>query len=91
MGYLISDLLPKVFAENVEIELVNEQSFDRLARITSVVEGKVCVFLGDKSYIRKLPVNTAMVITKKEIAEQLSTEKFGLCICDKPKYYTIKF
>lgn len=81
---LISKLLDEIGIKD-ECQIINECEFDILARITTCVEGKRCVFLSEKKYLKLIPPTATMIITNKELAKELSDRKTGLCICDEPK------
>ena len=81
---LISELLKEIGEIN-NCVIINEKPFDNLARITSVSEGKKCVFLADKSYLSEVANDITMVITKQEFESFFRERNVGLCICEKPK------
>lgn len=81
---LISNLLDEIGIKD-ECQIIDECEFDVLARITTAVEGKKCIFLAEKKYIRLIPPTTAMIITNEELSKELSDKPAGLCICNEPK------
>ena len=81
---LLSEIIRQNPDEDV-ISFLDEKSFDRFSRTTSVTEGNVCVFVGSKQYIKTIPTNTTMVITTEEIAHELASKEYGLCITKNPK------
>lgn len=82
--YYLSALLKTVPADGMQIELIGERGFERLARVTSAVTSPACVFIAEAKYVRKIQDNVTMVITKADIAERIDTAKRGVCICDRP-------
>ncbi len=74
-----------------DCELIDEREFDCLARITSCVEGRRCVFLSERKYLHQIPENAVMVITYPELKNNLEGMDVGLCLCNEPKgvYYSI--
>ena len=83
MHYL-STLLASVPSDDLQIELIEERGFERLARVTSIVDVPTCVFIAEPKYVWKIQSSVTMVITKADIAPRIDTAKRGVCICDKP-------
>lgn len=87
---LLSSLINKI-GLNDDCQIINEREFDILARVTTPVDGRKCVFLAEKKYIKTIPSTATMVITNSELAKELSDLSIGVCICDEPKgvYFSI--
>ena len=81
---LISSLLNSLNLHD-ECEVLNEKEFDCFARATTIVEGKKCIFLVDRKYIKNVDDTVSMVITTREIANELDCCDFGICITDEPR------
>lgn len=84
---LLSKLLPKI-SDNTEYSIYKEKSFDVLGRITTQTDGKACVYLEDKKYVKQILNNVSMIITTECMGKQLieeCNEDMGVCICENPK------
>lgn len=81
---LISEI-QKIAKDCDIVDIINEKSFQRFSRTTSVSDLPVCVFVGSESYIKTIPNNSTMVITNAKIAKVLELSQYGLCISNNPK------
>lgn len=81
---LLSELLDEM-GELEHCKIYNEKKFDVLARITSAINGKRCIFLSDRGYIRSIPDDTTMVITNEEFLDDFIGRNEGICICENPR------
>lgn len=83
MSVKISDLLQQ-YDLSKEAKVIRDYDFDNFARATTAVDGKKCMFVADKKYLKGLDSSVAMVITTEEIADLLS-EDIGVCLSDNPR------
>ena len=81
MAIRISELLEKDW----NVSLINEKEFDCFARATTKIDGRKCIFLSDKKYIKSIDSAVAMVITTEMIASELLDTDCGICISDEPR------
>lgn len=65
--------------------LINEKEFDTLGILASKTEEKLCTFIDNEKYIPDLKENFTMLITNKEIYQQLKDRKCGFYITDTPR------
>lgn len=81
---LLSDIF-KEYGFYKEVIIKNEKSFDYLGLTASDVDGLLCVFLDNEKYIGNIKRNVRMIITNKNIAEELKSTDYGICIVDRPR------
>ena len=68
-------------------EILNEQEIDTLGLVVTDLESTFCTFLDDDKYLGVISEKARMIITKKEIAEQLLRLGKGVCIVEEPRLF----
>lgn len=84
MGKLLSNLSKEYHLDD-KLEFVNEREFDYFARATTIVEGKKCIFLAKKKYLKSVDTSVSMIITNNEIAHDMQDFHAGICISNNPR------
>lgn len=81
MSILLSDIASAIGIQE-SIRLTNEKTFDFFARATTKVDGKKCVFIANKKYLKDVDSSVSMIITSPEIADAIHDTEYGICIAD---------
>ena len=64
-------------------KILKDREFDSLGLIGAQVDLNLCTFIEDEKYISAIGTNTAMIITKPDIAKKIKNK--GICISDEPR------
>lgn len=86
MSISISELIKNNNLKLDSYNLINEQHFDFFSRISNEINGKKCVFILDKKYLRKIDDSVVMIITTDEIYAGIEKkENIGFCLTKNPR------
>ncbi len=81
---LLSEIFKQQPDENI-VRIINERSFDRFSRTTSISEGNLCVYVSNEHFLNTVPINATMIITNEELASKIADGNRGICISKSPK------
>lgn len=79
------DIVEKIRELAIEVEEVRNRPVETLGQITHI-PGDMCyaTFVAKADFLKDLKGNIGMIITTKEIAEEVGEESYGLAIVDDP-------
>lgn len=81
----LSNLVKNSKMIDKKIEFINEQPFKYFARATSELAEAKCLFVGSIKFAKNIDDYTRMIITTREVYEELRDYKCGFCIVKRPR------